>query len=395
MRAIHVLRIFIFVGCFVSLRADWANRMLQDMTLEEKVGQLFMVGVVSEVSCDPSRLFMMGHHFDRGDIENLIRNYHVGGVIFFHGSIAKQADLTNMFQEMSELPLLVGQDCEWGLGMRLCDAMSFPKNMELGALADESLIYELGEEIGRQCRAIGVHVNFAPVVDINTNPNNPIIGVRAFGDNKEDVARKGKLFAAGLRSAGCVACAKHFPGHGDTDVDSHLDLPLITHAIDRLESEELYPFKKLVDAGVESIMSAHLSVPALDESGVPASVSRLIITDLLREKIGFKGLVFTDAMSMRGLSKMYEPREAALRSILAGNDILLCPLEVEESIDYLVEAVKSGLLSEHELDEHVMRILKIKEMLGLNEECFIETDELYERLHSRDAKDLIQRLCDN
>jgi beta-glucosidase-like glycosyl hydrolase len=279
--------------------------------------------------------------------------------------------------------------------MRLNDTINFPKNMTLGAIADESLIYEVGKEIGKQCRAIGVHVNFAPVVDINSNPENPIIGIRSFGEFKEEVARRGKIFAKGLQDAGCIACAKHFPGHGDTCVDSHLDLPVVEHTINRLEQEELYPFKILIDSGVGGIMSAHLAVPAIDDSCLPASVSRLIVTDLLKKKLGFEGLVFTDGMNMGGITKMFRPEEAALRAIHAGNDILLCPLDVENSIDYLVQAVKNGLLDEKEIDEHVLKILKVKEQLALHESRLIPIDGIDSILHSEHAINLKKRLYQN
>jgi beta-glucosidase-like glycosyl hydrolase len=365
---------------------NWAEQTLQKLTIEEKVGQLFMVGFVCEPDDDPSKNFMMGHYFDQKEIENLIKNFHIGGLIFFQGSAKKQAEITNKFQMLSKYPLLVGQDCEWGLGMRLSDAISFPKNIELGKIPDESLLYKLGKEIGEQCRAIGVHVNFAPVVDINSNPDNPIIGDRSFGSCKKNVARKGKIFASGLQDGGVIACAKHFPGHGDTSVDSHLDLPVILHSVERLEKEELYPFKILIDSGVGAVMTAHLSIPALDPSGLPATVSRLIVTDLLRKKLGFDGLIFTDAMSMKGITAA--PPAAALMALNAGNDILLCPLEVKNSIKYLVKNVKDGKINQNELDAHVLKILQAKEKLGLHKNRLIETDGIYEKLHSKNAEDL-------
>ncbi|MBU1008075.1 hypothetical protein KKA53_03285 [Candidatus Dependentiae bacterium] len=388
----YALLFIIVAAIFLVASADWAEQAFERLTLEEKVGQLFMIGAVSEPGVALEKNALWGHYFDQEEIENLIKNYCIGGLVFFQGIAEKQANLTNWFQGMSKLPLLICQDCEWGLGMRLRDGLCFPKNLALGTVSDESLIYDLGKEIGRQCQAIGVHVNFAPVVDINSNPKNPIIGERSFGACKEDVARKGALFAGGLRDAGVIACAKHFPGHGDTDVDSHLDLPVITHSIDRLEQEELYPFRALIDSGVGSIMTAHMSVPALDSSGRPASISRSIVTDLLRNELGFKGLIFSDAMSMGGISKLFKPEEAAFKAICAGNDILLCPLEVESSINYIVRAVKSGRIDGEELNAHVLKILKTKEKLGLHKNCLVKTGAIYEQLHSQYAKDLQKRL---
>jgi beta-glucosidase-like glycosyl hydrolase len=368
-----------FIG---QLRAGWAEQTLKKLTLEEKVGQLFMIGVVSEPEKYIEFHKVWGHHVDQKEVEKLIRDYHIGGLIFFSGTAKKQVNMTNVFQKISKLPLLVGQDCEFGLGMRLKDAMSFPKNGTLGKLDDELLVYGCAKKIGKQCRAIGVHVNFAPVVDINSNPKNPIIGVRSFGSCKELVARLGKIFAKGLRDGGIFACAKHFPGHGNTDVDSHLSLPVVSHSKERLFTEELYPFKHLIDSGVDAIMTAHLSVPELDSSGTPASLSRLIVTDLLRKELKFDGLIFTDAMSMGGILKLYSPKEAALLAIKAGNDILLCPLNIKKSIKHIIQAVRKKDLSEKELDSHILRILKAKEKLGLHKNCVVETENIYKILYN-------------
>lgn len=394
MRAKVFLLFIIIATTFSQASASWWWRTFRRLTLEEKVGQLFMIGVACQAHGNPAIDRRWGQLVDQQHIETLIRDFHVGGVIFYKGTIEKQASLTNELQKTSKIPLLIGQDGERGLGVRLSDAIGYPKNATLGGVSDESLLYDFGKEIGRQCRAIGVHVNFAPVVDINSNPDNPIIGKRgrAFGADKQDVARKGWLVAKGLQDAGVIACAKHFPGHGDTTVDSHIDLPILTHSLEHLENEELYPFKALITSGVLGIMSAHLAVLALDPSGLPASASRPVLTDLLRKKLGFRGLIFTDAMSMNGMTKVFNPQEAALQAICAGNDILVCPLRIEASIKYVIQAVEDGRLDRRELDLHVTRILKMKQKLGLHANRFVDTENIVELVNLPYAKELQKML---
>lgn len=378
------IKVFLWlISICVQLHGNWPESVLKKMTLEDKVAHLFMIKVQEK----PKYQSTIEH---REDETYLVKNYHVGGLIFFVGELKDQVKKVNELQKLSKSPLLVGQDSEWGLSMRLVDTMGYPRNMTLGAITDDSLLYELGKELGRQCRAVGVHINFAPVVDINTNLKNPIIGTRSFGDCKKKVAKKGMYIAKGLQDAGCLACAKHFPGHGDTSVDSHLNLPLITHSLERLEKEELYPFKKLIDGGVDAIMSAHLSIPAMDKSRMPASISRLIVTDLLKKRLGFKGLVFSDDLKMKGLAKLFSPEEVALRVLLAGNDVLLSHSHVESSIKYLVECVKKGIIDEKEIDERVLKILRVKEKLGLHKKCFISED--VSKLFTKKSKQLKKTL---
>ncbi len=385
--------LFITIFFFSNAHAGWAEETLQKLTTEEKVGQLFMIGANTASSfLDTLKNYMKAHIFDQKRIEELIAKYYIGGICFFKGSIDEQVRLTNLFQKNSKIPLLIGQDSEWGLSMRLDNSIRFPKNMTLAAMTDDVLLYRLGKEIGKQCRAIGVNVNFAPVVDINSNPENPIIGIRSFGDDKKMVAQKGKTFAKGLRDGGVIDCAKHFPGHGDTSTDSHVGLPVINHSIDRLEQKEFYPFKYLIDSGVKSIMTAHISVPSLDNSGVPASVSRNIVTNVLREQLNFQGLIFTDALNMKGICNMFTPQQVALKSIYAGNDILLCPIELKKSFTHLVESVKNGILEIQELDAHVLRILQAKEKLNLHKNCITNVDTVYEIVDSESAKSLKKTL---
>jgi len=373
----------------MSAETSWADETLAKLTLEEKVGQLFMVSIAATPPPNAAMLYSFNPNIDRESYcQHLIRDCHIGGLIMFSGDPGKQVALINRAQNAAHIPLLIGQDCEWGLSMRLKDTIQFPKNMTLGAIQDESLIYQVGQEIGQQCKAVGVHINFAPVVDINTNPANPIIGTRSFGHYKEAVARKGLLFAKGLQSAGVLACAKHFPGHGDTSVDSHLDLPVINHSRERLMAEEIYPFKVLIDGGVDAIMPAHIAIEALGSPNMSAILSRSVITDLLRKQLGFEGLIITDGMNMKGIAKFFLPHESSLRAVQAGNDIILCPLDVEGSIAHIIEAVKNGSMNSKELDAHVLRILKTKEKLGLNKNREFETKNIATITHNEKAYSL-------
>ncbi len=359
----HILLSLLFV---MPLSAGWAEDTLRNLSLREKIGQLFVVATVSYDN----------HHKEY--IESLITNNGIGGVIFQHKSTQeKQIALTNDYQALSRVPLLICQDAENGLTMRLKNELRFPQNMTLGAIQDTNLIYQMAREVGRQCHAIGVHMNFAPVVDVNNNPNNPVINTRSFGEDKERVAQLGILFAQGLQDAGVIACAKHFPGHGDTDVDSHLSLPIITHTEDRLDDLELYPFKQLIRSGVGAIMNAHLFIPAYDTTpDLPSSLSYNVVTTLLQNKLGFNGLVITDGLEMRAVTNTIEPGVLELKAFLAGNDILLCPVDVPKAIDLIEKAIKEGIIAEQELDRRVLKIMKAKESVGLANPQIIQQKNL-------------------
>ncbi|NJN78356.1 MAG: hypothetical protein HC803_08550 [Saprospiraceae bacterium] len=273
----------------------WVNSIYDSMTEDERLGQLIVVRAYSNKDESHART-----------IDNLIEKYHVGGMTFFQGTPEKQAELTNRYQKLAtKVPLMVSIDAEWGLGMRMKETtMSFPRQLTLGAIQDNRLLYEFGAEMARQCRRIGVHVNFAPVVDVNNNPNNPVINDRSFGEDRYNVAAKSYMYMKGMQDNLLMACAKHFPGHGDTDVDSHYDLPIINHNLARLDSIELYPFKVLSQHGVGSMMIAHLNIPAYDNrSKMPSSLSHKIVTDLLRDDLGYRGLIFTDGLEMAGARK--------------------------------------------------------------------------------------------
>ncbi|MEX0939886.1 MAG: glycoside hydrolase family 3 N-terminal domain-containing protein [Candidatus Babeliales bacterium] len=357
---------------------SWAEKTLTTMSLREKIGQLFMVATCANLHMHEETIakailespYLMNHDY----IEKLIKEYHIGGLIFLYKqNINQQIMLTNLFQKISTIPLLIGQDAEWGLGMRLYDGISFPRNMTLGAIQDESLIYDLGYEIGRQCKKIGVHINFAPVIDINTNPENPIIHMRSFGDDKKRVAQYGILLMQGMQDAGILACGKHFTGHGNTYTDSHAKLPLVLQTREELYENEFYPFKQLINAGIAAIMTAHLKIPALDSTPyLPSSLSYPIVTDLLKKELGFSGLVVTDGMGMKGITKYHKPGYAEFKAFLAGADIILCPLDVPKTVALIEQAIEDKVISEEELNQRVLKILKAKERMNVHTSRFVD-----------------------
>ena len=362
--------VLFFMSCLIFPshgNCDWAETALSKMSLEEKIGQLFIIP-----AC-PAR---GEEHLE--DVKKTLHKYHVGGIIVKHAKAKEQVNFLNRLQEISTAPLLIAADAEWGLGMRMEDAISFPKNLTLGAIVDDNLIYLLGKEIGRQCKKVGIHLNLAPVVDVNTNPRNPIIHMRSFGDDPYLVSRKGIQLMKGMQSAGVLACAKHFPGHGDVSVDSHEGLPILDHSIKRLENVELIPFKTLAKEGISAIMSGHLFVPVYDRQ-FPSSLSYYMITKFLKEEWGYKGLLITDALNMKALSGIYASEDIALYAFLAGHDLLLYGDHMNPEVDMIlhelipkgVEALKKGymegLISLDRLNESVLKILQNKQGLQLHE----------------------------
>lgn len=392
------LRIFFFLFCSLPLfaqnplitrdslaQAEWVNDHYENMTLEEKVGQLFMVMVASNQSKQ-----------DTDKIKELIENEHIGGVIFSKGGPQRQANLCNEYQALSKVPLLIGMDAEWGLAMRLDSTYAFPWNMTLGAIQDNSIIEKVGHRVGLHAKRLGVHINFAPDIDINTNPKNPIIGNRSFGETREVVTNKGIAFMKGMESAGILSSGKHFPGHGDTEVDSHKDLPVIPFSRARLDSLELYPFRKLINEGLSSVMVAHLEVPSLEiKEGLPSSLSEQIISGVLKEELGFEGLVFTDALNMQGASKFGKEGEVELAAFNAGNDILLMPENVLEAKSLLIKNYNRGRISERRLSESVKKILMAKYKVGLNDYQPIKLDNLYKDLNSNEDDILYEEAIEN
>jgi beta-N-acetylhexosaminidase len=333
----------------------WIDSVYATLSETERIGQLFMVAAYSG-----------GPNANQEQIERLLRARQIGGVIFMQGTAEAQARLTNQYQQMSKVKLLIGMDAEWGLGMRLTGVRNFPRQMSIGATRDTAIMRTMAAAIADQCRRLGVHVNFAPVVDVNNNPQNPVINFRAFGDDKELVSDLGIAYMKGLQDNGIMACAKHFPGHGDVSVDSHKDLPIINKSKSELQQLELYPFKRMIDAGVQSMMIAHLSVPSLDNTrNLPTTLSAPVVTGLLRKEMGFNGLIFTDALDMKGVTKFYPEGEADLRAFLAGNDVLLFSQNVPLAIQKIQWAIKTGKASETDLEQKVKRILAAKYDAGL------------------------------
>ncbi|MEZ0608400.1 glycoside hydrolase family 3 N-terminal domain-containing protein [Fibrella sp. WM1] len=364
----------------------WVDSVFNTMTIDQKIGQFFMVAAYSNHS-DNHRIY----------IEHLVRNYHIGGVIFFQGGPYRQAVLTNRFQAASKIPLFIGIDGEWGLGMRLDSTMEFPKQMTLGAIRDNELIQRMGAEIGRQCHRLGIHINFAPVSDINSNPQNPVIGIRSFGEGKENVASKASAYMKGLQAEHIIATAKHFPGHGDTNVDSHTSLPVISRSSEKLHDIDLYPFRKLIADSLMGVVTGHLHVPVFDNQmpAIAATLSEKVVTDLLKKELGFRGLVFTDAMNMGGVTRINRAEIVNLKALIAGNDILLYPENIREATRVIREAIQSGTLPQAFVDEKVRKILRAKYWSGLGQYKPIPLANLIQDLNSPAAKTLKQELCEN
>ncbi|WP_053991152.1 glycoside hydrolase family 3 N-terminal domain-containing protein [Mangrovimonas sp. TPBH4] len=355
----------------VVAQQKWVDSIYNKMTLEEKLGQLFMVQVFSSQDAKT-----------REKIENLISEHHIGGIIYSKGGPVRQARLNNELQALSKVPMLIGMDAEWGLSMRLDSTYAFPWNMTLGAIKDNALVQQAGYQVGEHCKRLGVHFNFAPVVDINTNPANPIIGNRSFGEDRDNVTTKALAFMRGMQSAGVLANAKHFPGHGDTEGDSHKTLPTIGFDERRIDSIELYPYKRLIKEGLSSVMVAHLNVPSLEpRQGYPSSLSERIVTDILRERLQFQGLIFTDALEMKGVSNFSESGDVDLAAFLAGNDVLLMSEDVSTGVTKLGEAYAKGIISEERLAHSVKKILMAKYKVGLDHYKPIETEHLVEDLN--------------
>lgn len=348
----------------------WADSVLQTMDLEERIAQLFMVAAWSNKG-----------HAHRMEIRQLIKEYGIGGLIFFQGGPHRQVELLREYQSVSEVPLLVGMDLEWGLAMRLDSTLRYPRQMALGAIRNDALIERMGRDIAEQMKLIGTHVSFSPVVDVNNNAANPVINSRSFGESKHNVAAKGAAYMRGLQLGGILANAKHFPGHGDTGTDSHYDLPVIPFSRERLDSLELFPFRYLVHEGVGSVMVAHLNIPQLDSaSNLPSTLSEKIVNDLLKEELGFEGLIFTDAMNMKGLAKYFAPGEADVKALQAGNDVLLFPGDVPKAIEMVKQAIDARELKEERVNESCLKVLKAKYWCGVGDSLSLTGRALQEAL---------------
>ena len=367
-----------------SLQKAWVDSIYDSMDLKEKVGQLFMASIWSK------------NENEADSIRRLIRENHIGGLIFSKGGPVQQAQLTNEFQALSKVPLLIGMDAEWGLAMRLDSTYALPWNMTLGAIQNNKLIEEAGAVISRHTRRLGVHFNFAPVVDINTNPDNPIIGNRSFGEDKRNVTDKALAFMSGMHNEEVLSSAKHFPGHGDTDSDSHKTLPTINFSAKRINEVELYPYKQLIPKGLSSVMVAHLNVPDLEtKAELPASLSKTIVTDILKRNMGFNGLIFTDALDMKGVSRNKQPGEVDLDAFLAGNDVLLMSEDVSKASENIMAAVNSGIISEERLELSVKKILYAKYKVGLHNFKPIETNNLISDINTVKDRAFLETLFEN
>lgn len=356
----------------------WVDSTFNGMSLDERIGQLIAIHVSGENTAA-----------NKQKLAELTKSCYAGSVLFSKGTPQSQAELTNVVQDNAKIPVMVTFDGEWGLSMRLENTTRFPKNMMLGAIQDDSLLYKYGKEMARQCREMGIQVNFAPDMDVNSNPSNPVIGIRSYGEDPYKVAKLGIAYSKGLESGGVMSVAKHFPGHGDTSTDSHKVLPLISHKMDRLESVELVPFKEYVDAGLAGVMIGHLNIPVLDNSGTPSSLSKFVITDLLQDKLGFTGLIFTDGLGMKGVS---DEKDMSLKAILAGNDILLGPSSPTKEFKALQAAVANGAISEELINERCKKILSYKYILGLNKKYNVDTNGLLARLNTPYAEWLNRKL---
>lgn len=369
---------------FLSLQNKWVDSVFNSLTPNQRLAQLFMVAAYSNKDLKHVR-----------EIKDLIVNYNIGGLIWMQGGPIRQGKLANYYQSVAKTPLLYSIDGEWGLAMRLDSTIQYPKQMTLGAIQNDSLIYFMGKQIAKECKRIGIHVNFAPVADINNNPLNPVIGMRSFGENKYKVAQKAYMYMQGMQDEKVMANGKHFPGHGDTDSDSHKTLPFIGHSKERLDSLELYPFQYLFDRGLASIMVAHLNIPSLDTTkNLASTLSPNVVNDLLKNKMGFNGLVFTDALNMKGVSKYYGPGIVDVKALLAGNDVLLFSEDVPKAIDEINKAVAEGKIAQSEIDNRCKKILKAKYWCGLNIKPEIVTRNLYKELNTKEGEEINYRLAE-
>ena len=362
----------------------WVDSIYNTLSVDQKIGQLFTIWVATKQGDDKMK-----------EVSSIIEKNHLGGLIFSLGNIKDQAKYTNIFQSISKVPLLIGMDAEWGIGMRLDDAFSFPYNMTLGALNDDSLIYNVGKRIGVHAKRIGVHINFAPVTDINTNPNNPIIGSRSFGEDKINVTKKSLSYLKGMQSVGIMGSAKHFPGHGDTSTDSHKTLPIINFSAKRINEVELFPYKELIKNNLSTVMVAHMEVPSLEkEPKMPSTLSKNIISKLLKKKLKFEGLVITDAMDMKGVVDFNKNQSADVGALLAGNDVLLMPDDLDESTKSIKKAINDGIITEKRLKYSVKKILMAKYKAGLYKKNKIDLENIVEDMNSNIDKLLFEEITE-
>lgn len=367
---------------FLVSQTKWVDSVFNSLSSRQRIAQLFMVAAYSNKDIKHVR-----------EIHELIEKYNIGGLIWMQGGPGRQAKLANYYQSVAKTPILYSIDGEWGLAMRLDSTIQYPKQMTLGAIKNDSLIFYMGKQIARECKRLGIHVNFAPVADINNNPNNPVIGMRSFGENKYKVAEKAAMYMLGMQSEHVMANGKHFPGHGDTDVDSHKGLPVINHSKERLDTLELYPFKYLFERGLASIMVAHMNILVLDTTqNLASTLSPKVVNDLLKTQMGFKGLIFTDALNMKGVSKFFEPGKVDVKAILAGNDVLLFSENVPKAIEAIELAIKNGEITQEEVDLRCKKILQAKYWCGEYMKQEVVYRNIYKELNTKEGMLLNDRL---
>lgn len=349
--------------------ARWVRKTLAKMTLEEKIGQMLCLGFYGDFINDKSETWIKYRHW--------IEELKIGGLAIYRGDVYETAHMMNSLQGFSEIPLLIAANLERGLGNQMEGATHFPPIMSVGATGSEELSYQMGKITALEARAVGIHMAYFPVVDVNINPDNPIINTRSFGENPAEVGRLAAAYIRGCQEYGLIATAKHFPGHGDTERDSHNVLATVQADMNRLISVELLPFQKAIDAGVQAVMSAHISIPAIDPTpNLPATLSKPILTDYLRGKLGFEGLIVSDSMGMGGITTLYPQDQAAILAVKAGVDIILLTPEPELVLSALVDAVKNGQISEERIDESVNRILQSKAKMGLHKNRYVDVSIL-------------------
>lgn len=362
----------------------WVDSVFHRLTKKQRIAQMFFVAAYT----NKTEAFT-------DSIAKVIKREKVGGLVFFQGGPGRQAILTNQYQKKARVPLLIASDGEWGLGMRLDSTMSYPYQMALGAMEGTELIYKMGLEVAKDFKRVGMHMNLAPVVDVNNNAKNPVINYRSFGENKYNVAQKGAAYLKGMQDGGLLVSIKHFPGHGDTDVDSHYDLPQLKFTKERLDSLEMYPFKELIKQGAAGVMIAHMNIPSLDATpNMPSTLSKPIVTDILKEQIGFKGIVISDAMGMKGVVKYFKDGEADVMGIIAGNDILELSENSKRAVKMVRQAIRDKRLTMDRIDESVKKILTAKYWAGLNKKQTINQEQVFEEVNRAESMVLRQQMAD-
>ncbi len=388
-----VLTSFLLLSFFISdaqkAAEKWADSVYHSLSKDQRIAQLMVVRL--------SSIDKTGYvtYFDK-QVEELVRKYNVGGVLIFQGGPGKQADMINGLNRVAKTPIMFSVDGEWGLAQRIYDSvLPLPKQMMLGAISDSTILYEYGKIVAAQCRRLGIHLNYAPVVDVNNNPLNPVINDRSFGEDKYKVAAFAIQYMKGMQDNGVLACAKHFPGHGDVTVDSHHDLPVINKSIEKLKETELYPFQRIFAEGVGSVMIAHLYIPAIDATkDLATSVSRKAVTHLLRGEMKYEGLTFTDALEMQGVQKYFPKGKASVASLIAGNDVLCLPGDVPSAINDIKDAIREKKLSWEQIEEHCKKLLKTKFYYVLNHTKEISKQNLRDDLN-QDVPAMRKKVAEN